>query len=64
MYKKYLEADFYHKCAYCDISDSMITTPFEIDHFIPINTFEGIRDDLKTDYNNLVLSCKYNKRRF
>ncbi len=58
MYKKYLEADFYHKCAYCDISDSMITTPFEIDHFIPINTFEGIRDDLKTDYNNLVLSCK------
>lgn len=58
-YKDYLMKDFCGRCAYCDIPATKITTmPFEIDHFIPQNIFEGIRDELKTDYNNLVLACK------
>ena len=57
-YKKYLAEDFYHRCAYCDTLESIITTPFEIDHFIPRKIFEGIKDELLNDYKNLVYSCK------
>jgi len=31
--------------------------PFQIDHFIPENTFKGRRDELQTKYDNLMLSC-------
>lgn len=31
--------------------------PFHIDHFIPQKIFKGIRDDLLTQYDNLMLSC-------
>lgn len=57
-YKPYLEKDFYNKCAYCDLRQDLITTPFEIDHFVPQAAFKGKRDELETDYNNLVLACK------
>jgi hypothetical protein len=35
-----------------------ITTPFEIDHFIPRSVFKNVRPDLENDYNNLMLACK------
>lgn len=58
LYKDHLADDFLHRCAYCDTRDDIITTPFEIDHFIPRKVFENVKDSLDTDYNNLVYSCK------
>ena len=57
-YKPFLEEDFSKRCAYCNLSRDAITTPFEIDHFIPRNAFKTIRPDLETDYKNLIYSCK------
>lgn len=57
-YKSDLRQDFCGRCAYCNLSDSSITTPFEIDHFIPRNACKKNRPELLTDYNNLVYSCK------
>ena len=58
-YKKYLKKDFNSKCAYCNVSDEQITTPFEIDHFVPSKICEEYnRHDLITDYSNLIYSCK------
>ena len=57
-YKSYLERDFSRRCAYCNLKKDAITTPFEIDHFIPRKAFKSIRPGLETDYNNLVYSCK------
>ncbi|MGL5895431.1 MAG: HNH endonuclease [Lactococcus lactis] len=58
-YKKYLKKDFKNRCAYCNLLDENITTYFEVDHFIPEAVFTKInRDDLLTDYNNLIYSCK------
>lgn len=57
-YKPYLENDFCNRCAYCNLSDKRITTPFEIDHFIPEVAFKETNPELKTDYNNLIYSCK------
>ena len=57
-YRPYLEEDFFCRCAYCNLHKNSITTPFEIDHFIPKKVFKGIRDDLLVDYLNLVYSCK------
>lgn len=57
-YKEDLIRDFGGRCAYCNLRRDSITTFFEIDHFIPKKVFEGKRDDLLTDYNNLVLACK------
>lgn len=58
-YKRYLEEDFAHHCAYCDMHDEWILPlPFQIDHFIPRTAFEKAgRDDLDNDYNNLMYSC-------
>lgn len=58
-YKKYLETDFEHHCAYCDMYDEWIMPlPFQIDHFIPRAAFEKAeRTDLDNDYNNLMYSC-------
>ncbi|MBO0409429.1 HNH endonuclease [Enterococcus hulanensis] len=58
-YKKALREDFNHRCAYCNIDDEIITTYFEIDHFIPRSICEEYgRSDLLSDYSNLVYSCK------
>ena len=57
-YKPYLKVDFCGRCAYCNLLDDSITTPFEVDHFIPHNTFKHGRMDLDTDYTNLVYACK------
>lgn len=57
-YKPYLKMDFRSRCAYCNLLDTAITTPFEVDHFIPRKEFESCRMDLDTDYTNLVYSCK------
>ena len=35
----------------------LVTTPYHIEHFIPKKAFEGKRDSLKTDYQNLMWSC-------
>lgn len=57
-YKPYLEKDFGERCAYCNLHSKRITTPFEVDHFIPRKAFKGVRPSLDTDYNNLVYACK------
>ena len=57
-YKPYLEKDFGERCAYCNLHSKRITTPFEVDHFIPRKAFKGVRHSLDTDYNNLVYACK------
>lgn len=57
-YKPFLKKDFCGRCAYCNLSDKAITTPFEVDHFIPRAAFKDCRMDLDTDYNNLIYSCK------
>ena len=57
-YKPYLERDFGERCAYCNLHSKRITTPFEVDHFIPRKAFEGVRPSLDTDYKNLVYACK------
>lgn len=57
-YKPYLKKDFCGRCAYCNLLDESITTPFEVDHFIPRAVFKDTRMDLDTDYTNLVYSCK------
>lgn len=57
-YKPYLLEDFSHRCCYCNIHEQTLElVPFQIDHFIPKKRFEGKRDELLTQYNNLMLSC-------
>lgn len=57
-YRSILKQDFCGRCAYCNLSDESITTPFEIDHFVPQAAFKDVRPELLTDYNNLIYSCK------
>lgn len=56
-YKTFLEKDFSNRCCYCNMKDSLITESFHIDHFIPRAAFEGKKDFLLYDYDNLMLSC-------
>ena len=56
-YKNDLEKDFHKRCAYCNLNKEMITSHFEIDHYIPRKIFEKVWPELETDYNNLILSC-------
>ncbi len=58
-YKKYLQKDFCGHCAYCNLNEEWVyPLPFEIDHFIPRAAFEAVeRNDLDTDYRNLMYSC-------
>lgn len=59
-YKKYLAADFQHRCGYCNLLDTEITSFFEIDHFVPqseINKHPSF-SYLINDYKNLVYSCR------
>ncbi|MEE3485498.1 MAG: HNH endonuclease signature motif containing protein [Bacteroidales bacterium] len=63
-YKPYLEMDFKKRCAYCNLHEEMITSYFEVDHFVPRKEFEKGWLQLETDYNNLMLSCpKCNKEK-
>lgn len=57
-YKKYLREDFKHRCAYCNLLDTQITTPYEVDHFVPMDAFEKDWPELETTYANLVYACK------
>ena len=34
-----------------------MTIPYHVEHFVPEKVFKGIRDELRTDYNNLMWSC-------
>lgn len=56
-YRECLQADFHHRCCYCNMNDELLQVSFHIDHFIPIKAFKGKKDELKTDYNNLMWSC-------
>lgn len=59
-YKPFLAEDFNHRCAYCNLLDSEITSFFEIDHFVPQAEIDKNPDYsfLKQDYNNLVYACR------
>ncbi len=57
-YMKYLSEDFKHRCAYCNLLDTQITTPYEADHFIPEDAFKNEWPELRTLYANLIYSCK------
>ncbi|AEY65604.1 HNH endonuclease signature motif containing protein [Clostridium sp. BNL1100] len=57
-YKPYLKQDFSCRCAYCNLLDTSITTPFEVDHFIPRDTFKDDWPECDTLYENLIYSCK------
>ena len=58
-YKESLQKDFGGHCAYCNLNEEWVAPlPFEVDHFIPRAYFEAAgRDDLDTDYLNLIFSC-------
>ena len=63
-YKESLQKDFGGHCAYCNLNEEWVAPlPFEVDHFIPRACFEAAgRDDLDTDYLNLIFSCpRYNR---
>ena len=56
-YRPYLQKDFQGRCCYCNMPEDLVTVPYHVEHFIPEKAFKGIRDELKTDYNNLMWSC-------
>lgn len=59
-YKPYLAEDFQHRCAYCNLLDTDITSFFEVDHFVPqaeIKKYPPL-SYLINDYQNLVYSCR------
>lgn len=57
-FKPYLKNDFFNRCAYCNLLEGSITTPFEVDHFIPRDTFKEKWPECDTLYDNLMYSCK------
>lgn len=59
-YKKYLVADFNHKCGYTDCSEMWFggKRTFQIDHLKP----ESKYPELANDYGNLVYCCSYVNR--
>jgi HNH endonuclease domain protein len=57
-YKQHLKTDFHSRCAYCNLLDTQITTPYEIDHYIPKNVFKNVWPELETHYDNLIYACK------
>lgn len=57
-YKPFLQKDFHSRCAYCNLLDTQVTTPYEIDHFIPKDIFKDEWPELETTYKNLIYSCK------
>lgn len=59
-YKDYLAEDFKHRCAYCNLLDTEITSFFEIDHFVPQAEIEKHPSLLYliNDYENLIYACR------
>ncbi len=59
-YKEYLANDFHHRCAYCNLLDTEITSFFETDHFVPCAEIKKhpSLSYLTNDYQNLVYACK------
>lgn len=54
-YQDVLRFDFYYACAYCSITEIEATgIGFEIDHYFPKEKFPS----LKSDYSNLMWSCR------
>lgn len=56
-YKPYLKKDFQERCCYCNMSSELLTIPYHVEHFIPIKAFEGKKDSLLTEYENLMWAC-------
>lgn len=56
-YKPHLQKDFHGRCCYCNMSEEVVAVPYHVEHFVPEKVFKGIRDELRTDYNNLMWSC-------
>lgn len=56
-YRPYLQKDFHERCCYCNMPEALLTVPYHVEHFIPEKAFKGIKDSLKTDYENLMWSC-------
>jgi hypothetical protein len=58
-HKADLKVDFNNSCGYCDSYDGFRHTYFEVDHFIPKSVFGKEGGITKTQYDNLVYSCKF-----
>lgn len=56
-YKPYLKKDFQERCCYCNMSSELLTIPYHVEHFIPIKAFEGKKESLLTEYENLMWAC-------
>lgn len=56
-YRPYLEKDFSGRCCYCNMPNNLVTVPYHVEHFIPIKIFEGKKDYLLTNYDNLMWAC-------
>lgn len=57
-YKPFLKTDFSSRCAYCNLLDSIVTTPFEVDHYIPRDVYKVEWPECESLYDNLIYSCK------
>jgi hypothetical protein len=54
-YRKYLQYDFLHSCAYCTITEAEATGKrLTIDHYEP----KSLRPDLQDEYSNLIYACE------
>lgn len=56
-YKPYLRKDFQDRCCYCNMHSDLLTISYHVEHFIPIKVFEGKKDSLLTEYENLMWAC-------
>lgn len=56
-YKPYLKEDFQDRCCYCNMPRELLTIPYHVEHFIPVKAFEGKKDSLLTEYDNLMWAC-------
>lgn len=58
-YTDILKEDFGNMCGYCGKDLNIVKCPPQKDHLIPKAVTEKVgRNDLLTDYNNLVFSCR------
>lgn len=58
-YTKILKEDFFNMCGYCGKDFNIVKCPPQKDHLIPKHIAKKVgRQDLLTDYNNLVYSCR------
>lgn len=56
-YRKFLEKDFQGRCCYCNMPSELLTISYHVEHFIPVKAFEGKKDSLLTEYENLMWAC-------